>query len=468
MPSGAIPSEPPALPAMSKYYREEDEKEGETALEAMLERAEQLANQIKESSASSRAGGSSTSSFVRGNGSLPGSIEMKDNATECSSVGYSLLLSSTMVDLSAQRTATSVVADDELEFNAGPSMLSSDRGSAAGLPNFEEKKTCDADGPPANVERFKANVTRLQTDAPIGSNVAVDLRGADTETATTDRVSGVDTACIARPEEYERAAPKYAPISATADLPAAAIRKTHMHDAGHANNLTRGSGAAVVSNKDKDGVSVVDYNSKISRDSRPSGGVNRGDLIVAWERVSSARKGDDDYVPLSDYSSLRSATSHEMDSPEVLELTYSERRASIRRKRKKRRRRLVMLIVVSAFVLGSILLRRFWAVVEDEEDSGTKVVGEVVGEVKDEALVADVDYDQEPVWKEDDGSGSDSAGVVVMDGSESFDAEFTFCQLPLAWIISPICRSELKIGFRLPEAQEKRRLVEELIGSMMQ
>lgn len=256
----------------------------------------------------------------------------------------------------------------------------------------------------------------------------------------------------------------------------------------HSNSKTiHWEGTTFALEKDDDYVPIADYSSK-SRPARPSGtGGRQGDeSAVRWERVTSAFEGDADYVPLSDYSSPTNSRRRDIHDPELLELTYSGHRAAIRRRRKKRRRRLVMLTVISVFAVGVLLLRRFNAVVEVEQDGPVEIEQDDVEQDKIEQYesmesVVEVD-DQAPVFAYEYlcGEGeavpevveeviySDSTAVVVADTNGSLQAEFNICQLPFASIISPMCRSEGKKGVLIPNPQERRRMVEELVQNMMQ
>ena len=92
--------------------------------------------------------------------------------------------------------------------------------------------------------------------------------------------------------------------------------------------------------------------------------------------------------------------------------------------------------------------------------------GEIVSEGGDEA--ADSDYSAVLVENRNGSLRSDSTASVVADSNGFHEAEFSICQLPFVSIISPVCRSEWKKVLRLPDAQERRRMVEELLKSMMQ
>jgi hypothetical protein len=186
---------------------------------------------------------------------------------------------------------------------------------------------------------------------------------------------------------------------------------------------------------------------------------------IKWEKVTSARKGDDDYVPLSDYSSPSLLRSHMTPGPYLTKTTYAGRRAALQSKRKTRRHRMIALVSAVSVTIGVAVSCKLYGLLQVYQSNPNDLI--IAGNLQEqfdcrtdiepnettlEPLVAEIDTETtEP--------SSDALAVIDLDGRFP---PTNGVSVRIADILDGI-RS-----VRYLTRQDRKRFVEELLDSMMQ
>lgn len=193
------------------------------------------------------------------------------------------------------------------------------------------------------------------------------------------------------------------------------------------------------------------------------------DVDIKWELVTSAYMGDDDYVPMSDYSSSNATGNYKStknENPEFLDMTYAGHRAAIRRKRKQRRRRLVRLIAAALLAIFLFFLKNALnfnrkAMVERQVLEST--VTESICEAQFEGIFP---LPESPIAEE-------LESTLLLEVTEMVDHEEpngsnhgTLSSL-LCFVLL-MCRSDGRNVWSIPDPQERRRIVEGILDTMFQ
>jgi hypothetical protein len=212
-------------------------------------------------------------------------------------------------------------------------------------------------------------------------------------------------------------------------------------------NKTISSEAAHLNN---DSVRVVEYKSTIK-----------------WEKVTSARKGDDDYVPLSDYSSPSRLRSHMTTDPYLKNTTYAGRRAALQRKRRTRRHRMIALVSTVTLTIGIALSDKLYGLLQVYQPNPNDLIiieGNLQEQFDCRTDVEPNETDLESLVTEIDVETTEpsSRALAVMKRDGRFPPKSVVSLRPIADILE---------GIRIVRdlnRQDRKRFVEELLDSMMQ
>lgn len=573
--------------------------EDDAVLEQMLSKAQRLASEMKEQSATSASGSLTGDDTQLGaTGSVPATIEMKDSVTECSSVGHGMPLTdhatkkevakikkqtyfskknldgggSSRVDTSAR--GTSEYQDEKNSFDddaaaasfsasiSSSSVSQADVDAAVQAAQEMQKQMEAALKASSRSASFSTDMPKLDDPSPVPSPLPPELRAQSLNVddqgisinkcfqeskeenlrkkelidSTTDHftVTGVAGQDVVREPGKSRSATSSSSVSQD-DIKAAidaanemqkqldAVLRISFRNMGSKTDIAdqlgkaspspqapaspiptqppdvedqsiptiesssrkvepsaRTSDRAAASQTEKESceydVAVVDY----SNPRRPPPSACQNSHGVKWEKVTSAGEGDDDFVPIRDYSKSMHTKMQENVEPIGSQLTYSEHRAAIRSRRRKRRRRMAAVLLGTVFAACLILIRRYCFPNDVQIEVAQVEPVHVVATTSDTTAplstdrIAD-DTSLRAVFTEFEPNDL-LAGEITSQTAEPqpilVQGEKQICDFPFASLLSPACRSARASGDQPTEshaeAQARRKKVEQLVDSMMQ
>jgi hypothetical protein len=329
-------------------------------LEAMLAKAERLANEMKEIStkhSNSGFGATSSSSKDGRTRSLPKTIDVQQDDTarsECSSLGYSLATATPFTQPSSVNLLTTTIENCGegfcLRTDVDPTAPTTSVCSVIneGSTHNDEKKSCGSS---------------IQNERPIQANGKLNIfKNVATPSGYNDEnlrnKSSVDMVfrSVNTPPKVKRLDPTgKLPNPNPALLATLSTTKSLSEDIEASQPVVipktlppQRPTIMKISQQDDDYVPIADYSIRNTTTTiTPSNGV------VKWEKVNTPKCGDDDYVSLKDYSTFPkskkgSLSVRDKTSERFAGLTFAEKHAMLlmRRREKKRRRRFIAILLL--------------------------------------------------------------------------------------------------------------------------
>jgi hypothetical protein len=317
----------------------EDEENNDVILEEMLRRAERLATEIKGASL------------------VPDTIEMTGtNNDECSSVGG--------LDYSSPKIYETHQQARVLSFSVATGMsqdeISKDENKSGSGGEDSRRGRDSFDASPGAAKKASARRTGGSSYASGSSNQediedairSVESMRLELESLSTSAGEEVTPTAASPPSHTWETEPcPQQPIKARTfeRVPTLDDRKAD----------PRSITTSAVG--DDDYVPIADYSgsgggSTKCRESPPRPTYIDSSTGICWEKVTFANEGDDDYVPMADYSASQSSDESRpedfTDHSGRSQLTYAQDRATIRRRRKQRRRRMAGFAIAVAFAVA--------------------------------------------------------------------------------------------------------------------
>ena len=178
-----------------------------------------------------------------------------------------------------------------------------------------------------------------------------------------------------------------------------------------------------------------------------------------FEKVIVAAVGDQDYVPIQDYS----MASNKRGVP-LREFTFSENHAVVIRKRRfrRRQRRLAVLALFFVTVVGLLLSRRLWGAVPTTAPEARLDPHEMVDHQSPMPTTIETSNVAQEVGE---------ASEVVAQLKEIQDSDDALCLLPFSSVFSGSCRSSMHLKSAPDKARaraKRREAVENLLQIMME
>lgn len=479
---------------------DEDENDGEDALlEHMLWRAERLVNEMK-TNVSSRSSSDNNSDF-----SVPESIEMKpndDTVTECSSVGGILQDAGTLTEEEVEEIYEEKQKQEHDIQKMATKLCHHTTSEQLPLTTEETKQLGHLELDP------NLRPSLRQTDATVSSAIQaarqmeVDLEEA-LKTSTTFPNVEVKSNPVVDREDIDNLS--FGKADSTSSCEAMLSAQPIAANTTHEENNAAESDLLDLQLCDTDHVDtnpVIQKLDKANSDTIETLQTNaRSKDSVVFEKVTTANNGDQDYVPLHDYSGAFYNGEFQPDQ----QLQFAEQRIRIRQRRKKRRRRRVAaaILCMTVFMVAAIWymilhrqntkpaevatnnfsVHKALQMEEPIKESNNDLISDLKLQDKESNSIDTEQCDMDAAYTDTVAdikglpstmliqtrdSVTNQGQVIEMSLATSLPSNVELCSLPLIQLFSPKCRND-HVEMDISQAQaQRRKTVESLLASMMQ
>lgn len=307
-------------------------------LEQMLAQAERLANEMRTLSRSSE-NGSSTGSYV------PETIQIKDSATECSSMETGNANNS---DSHVASCEFSTYVQEESITEEGESLDVS--AELQEITTCSQKETANGDAQDVNAviqaaEEMARALEAIKCDDPSSPPRSKVQSGFDSpDSGASSSTSPASLSPFPASPESICDSKTTAPISHVTKDPASNVKLALPSTPSKTAQDIKWEKIEYTKDSDDDYVPIKDYSKEAATHSLAN--PSSKDENIKWEKISAPSRADADFVPLADYST-KTATRKTLDfAPDPLS-SFAHHHKALRLKRKRQKRNKIFMAAVA-------------------------------------------------------------------------------------------------------------------------